>query len=1027
MNTSPAQKVQLTPLTVWERLAYLFGRMIVLFAMFYIPLIFYTLTWRHFAIPKMASFQFLTMLLIVCWIIVACSRRFVRSALATPAAFFFVVIMLTSLVAVNLAEAWETVIFTGACLTVMVLTPKFFTRLRDFEVVVFLLGILCIFVDIYALGQWFNWEYLFSVFDQFGLQKFTHKPVASMGNENYLGEFLNMGLPICLCMIFCHWRKPMELIFYSFVTLLNAVTMLYIDCNASYMGFLFSVPIVLILLAFFKVIPWIERSGFFNASRESLEKTFRHIVVLGILALAILATILASTDNRYRKNMATMASWVDVNGDNRPDGVPPIVFRLQCMDATIRCIRDVPITGIGAGNFKVIHPLYESQLERKVLGTETLARKAHNDHLHHAVEYGVFGLFSWYWIISTSVLAIFWSFQILRRREGAGNSTAGGFPLAEYEKGFYFYLQLGMLGAILTALISCAFGHTFILPSSAVTYWIISGVCVAAFQALHRAERKVPTLIMGVTPEAPTPAQRITRLIPGPVRYAFLFAIVLPFGAMNTYQIIGELWLRQGMILHGEDSDDRIPNYPTMFMCFQKAMQIWPYQMETYYILGRYYIDAIQEFDQAKVLIERGEEDKAIERLRMVGLTRYDREQMLREGIVALQNDIFMNPNYKWAHNNLGVLYDKHQNLTLSELAYSRVFAIDREQIFAHYNLGLGYIRRNLWKKAVERLEFARMFDPSYQDVNRYMANCFINLRDYGRAMTAADKFLSIKILERIDHLSDRYPRKTFQPILDDLEKRDLISALRKAQGMIQFQEPYLYLIYLKIAALQRNDPNGDLDLALDAIQKAELSVSAPPDQEFALEFGDIYLAKNNFGKAAEKYESFLRINPRRADVLRKLATCYLELGDYPRALRAYEPILELDANNWGHELSFARILLANNIPWADVYPHVAKAIALGTDSVREIIVKEDASSYLGPFLVQDEALRKLMGDKYLRMLNIEDKNTLEVNEAPTDATPSAQTSSAVMEASSEENTPLEDESPSTPDISSSTKTGEDG
>ena len=44
------------------------------------------------------------------------------------------------------------------------------------------------------------------------------------------------------------------------------------------------------------------------------------------------------------------------------------------MDAAIRNVVDVD-PGYWSRNFKVTHPLYESQLERKVLGEETLARK----------------------------------------------------------------------------------------------------------------------------------------------------------------------------------------------------------------------------------------------------------------------------------------------------------------------------------------------------------------------------------------------------------------------------------------------------------------------------------------------------------------------------------------------------------------------------------------------------------------------------------------------------------------------------
>ncbi|MGC9330109.1 MAG: hypothetical protein ACP5I1_20905, partial [Candidatus Hinthialibacter sp.] len=217
------------PLSIWERWASLLGRLIILFSMIYVPLVFFTWTWRHYHVPKTASFQYLVLMLTACWAVLAVRRRMLRSPLAAPVSFFFLVVMVTSLWAVNLTEAWETITFLAACMVFILLIPKFLTRLKDFEFLAFLLGIMCLLVDIYALAQWFDWVGWAKDPQYFCfIRKLTHKPVSFMGNENYAAEFLNMALPICFAMMLCYRKKPAQLIFYTIVTLLNAIVMVYI-------------------------------------------------------------------------------------------------------------------------------------------------------------------------------------------------------------------------------------------------------------------------------------------------------------------------------------------------------------------------------------------------------------------------------------------------------------------------------------------------------------------------------------------------------------------------------------------------------------------------------------------------------------------------------------------------------------------------------------------------------------------------------------------------------------------------------
>ncbi len=985
MNTTPPAVPDPSSLTDWERWASLLGRLLLFLTASFVPLVFYTWTWQHYQVPKVAAFQFLMLALTAGWAVTASRRRYVRAPLATPAAVFFLVVMVTTLGAVNLAEAWETVAFTCANMILIVMVPKFLTRYKDYEILVYMYGLMCLLVDLYALTQWFDWESVFRYAGPFGFKDLnTRKPVSFMGNENYAAEFLNMTLPLCAAMILNYRRQAGPFIFFSAITLLNCVTMLYIDCNASYMGFAVSIPVTLLLWIYYKGIPWSLSQGIFRVPRTVLERRFRHTLVAGILACSLGATLLCTLPNPLRTKIVSMVTWVDVDGDLVPDGVAPIVFRLQCMDAAIRNIFDSPIAGIGAGNFKVMHPMYESQLERKVLGEETLAREVHNDHLQHAVEYGVFGQFSWYWLITAAFFGIFASLRILahqriltRESQALGDSTRVGI-FTPNQREFFFYLQLGTAGGLLTALVSCAFGHTFIIASGTVTFWMLTGMSSAVYQKILFAARGIPLSSLGITPEPATRWQNLTRRIPSYGVALIAFGWVVPLGALNTRQMIGETWLRQGMSYH--ESND----YYTTFTCFLNAERIYPYQMETFYILGRYYIDAVMASENA---ILGGE--KAMENLPQ-GLRPDYLPYYNERGIATLQTDIFMNPNYKWAYNNLGVLYDRYYELLkpdsafrkffnipndpakvaaleeASRLTYGRVLSIDKEQVYAHYNLGLGAFKRKDYKQAAERLNMALMVDPSRYEIYRYLAQCFINLEDYTRACRATDKYLEKMIYQRImsiTHSSEE--RKKYALILESLEKGNYLQAAKLARQQLDWQNDELQNFYLKIAT-ELAKVEDQHETALAALNKAEWMVTSPQPAIY-LYYAKLYQSLGQLQSAADKLEEYIRLRPEDGDYARTLRNIYVQLGDLPKAVNTSTSIVKRYPDSWRDLITHARILLGAQAPWKQAFPFVQQAILTGGDEARQTVMEDRPGNFIHLFIDKDPRLQELLGPRLVK------------------------------------------------------------
>ncbi len=884
-----------------------------------------------------------------------------------------------------MGEAWETITFFAASMIFIVLIPKFLTRYKDFEILIYLLGILCLMVDIYALGQWFNWTQLFEFTEKFGIRKLTHKPVAFMGNENYAAEFLNLAMPVCFAMMICFRRKPAQLIFYSLVTLLNAIVMVYIDCNATFAGFIVAIPIATVLMIYFKAIPWSLRLGLFRMSQKEMERRFRQIMVVLVLFISILGTITASFENKIRTKMASMATWMDVNGDLIPDGVAPIVFRLQCMDAAARNIVDAPILGIGAGNFKIMHPMFESQLERKVLGEETLARKVHNDHLWHAVEFGLFGLLAWYWIIAASIYAILCSLRLLEfqnikaTNKNSQDEDYKGIVLHSDVRKFYFYLQWGILTSLIVALVSCMFGHTFVIASSAVIYWLLTGVCVAVYQNLYLAKKGIRNNNLGATNEPVTPIQRNMSMVPRFVWAGFFFLCILPFGVMNTKQLIGETWLRHGMSMHETN------NYKGVFESFNKSMEYYPYQMETFYILGRYYIDSIVAVETALLSNPQNKPGKLPYGLDINKLREYN-----EEGIAILQTDIFLNPNYKWAHNNLGVIYDRYYDflnslkqsvkgdpqelkkveaqlsavMDASKLAYSRVLEIDEEQVMALFNLGLGAIKQHQWKEAIEFLNEAILTDPTRFDIYDYLSSCYREAGDYKRAMRAAEKYLEKDIIELIKKKANVINDPDgIVNIMNALRENNYAVAVNAARLILHWDNNKAYNLYLGIAdALSQSGENPKL--AAQAIEMAEKSNAAPRGDNFVWH-AKIYERLKNYSKAAEKLNEYLRLDPKNDDIRHSLMLMYIQMNDVVQAQKTMAVLVENQPNNWQYLMTYSRLLAGLQQPWEIIQPFVQRAVQIGGDEARKIIVEKQTGNLLYPYLIKESALQAIVGPKF--------------------------------------------------------------
>ena len=94
-----------------------------------------------------------------------------------------------------------------------------------------------------------------------------------------------------------------------------------------------------------------------------------------------------------------------------------------------------------------------------------------------------------------------------------------------------------------------------------------------------------------------------------------------------------------------------------------------------------------------------------------------------------------------------------------------------REQIYAHYNFGAGSFDGGRLQEAIDEFR-ALVVDPSRTELYRFW-HAFVNSKDYTRAMRAADKFLSLTLLQNLmnPYLAGNFPAEAVTEIRNSISQ----------------------------------------------------------------------------------------------------------------------------------------------------------------------------------------------------------------------------------------------------------------
>ena len=599
---------------------------LLLLLTFLTPLIF-TFRATTYNIPKIATVEILAFFAFVLWLVnVSFTRqlRILSSPLNLPILAFLIWEMASAFWATNRFEAMEAVFFHIALITIYFMALNNAGNVRVFVTVMIAAASI---VSIYGILQYLGID--------FTTPKSTPL-VSTLGNVNFAGEYLAMIIPLSVAMLFYSRGKASKIAFGT-ATALMLTHLLLAKSRGAWVG-LAGAGIILL---------------FWDPAKKGHLKLLLYLALIMVVAFSIIYAVSGSGGISSIKEEAI--SVLNVRQSS-------ILFRFLAWKSALRMIRESPLTGVGAGNFKIIYPLYRSSEEWHISGINTRVAEAHNDYLQITSELGLvgFGIFIW---LLVSALRIF---KKLLKTESI--------------------LITGLLASVVSMLISAIFEFPFHNPATALTFWMILGIagalCFKAVPASQPVQKKTRMLLAGA-------------------------AILIGIAPLYTARVaLSDFHLRKVMTYQTRKLWDK-----TIDECKKS--------------INAYYPNTQAHVFLARALLEKEETEKAFVELKTVLHLHpndpwahrclgeiYLKLNQFDSAISSLEKAAELNPAY---FNSLGAAYTKKGMLDEALSSFQKAIATGWDSESTYTYLGIIYEKKGDPNKAIKMYEKALQLNPDYE------------------------------------------------------------------------------------------------------------------------------------------------------------------------------------------------------------------------------------------------------------------------------------------------------------------------
>jgi type IV pilus biogenesis/stability protein PilW len=203
------------------------------------------------------------------------------------------------------------------------------------------------------------------------------------------------------------------------------------------------------------------------------------------------------------------------------------------------------------------------------------------------------------------------------------------------------------------------------------------------------------------------------------------------------------------------------------------------------------------------------------------------------------------------AARNLGEAYMQEGRLTAALREFKKAEAINPDDAFLQYDLGLVFLYRDRYDEAIDYFKRALELKPDYPAALNSMGNAYLRKKDYDKAISYYRQ-----TTEDMLYATPQYPYSN-------------MALAYFAKGEYGLAEKY-FLEALKI------DPRFDRAMA---------------------GLAETYMAMGRYPEAISKLQSAVHVSPNAPSLHYLLAQAYLKFGDYQSAYLEFQKVVELAPN----------------------------------------------------------------------------------------------------------------------------------
>lgn len=582
----------------------------------------------------------------VCLILVSSMRKgVVKSPVDLPVMLFVGINVLSLAVAYNKPIASKVVLAWTSCAVFYFASARILSEERFLNIAKLTAVIAGTVMSIYGIMQIFGMDFV-EWNDMRTMGSFA-------GNANFVAHVLLFTIPLCLAGFISAHNALVKTVY----AVLSAIMVYCLFLSSSRGGWV-GITAGLLFFIFFV----------FRRKAVSAGKPLVWLVIFGVVALLILLPVL----KMYAQDFESIFSFKFTTNN----------FRLLCWKGTINMIRQYPLLGVGAGNYRIKYPLYRLKEEIETSFFER-ATTPHSDYLHFISELGLIGIGLFLWMMTIFYKMLF---SISGIREKFGILLAG--------------LGMGVTATLIHGLFDFNL-HTPVPPVYLMLFLgILSGINAMPLKTENRITYK----------------PKYFHAVFGFCAVAVSFAVLQGF-ASGMYHQSASISAQEATVY----PDSRQQLLESAVQNYRKSAGLNRSNPDLYFEFAKIYENNKYEAESAELYeIERKMDPYRYDTLNNLG-NRYFNMGKYRTAMMMYKQAIRVNPLFIISYNGMGNVYNKTGNREKAILYYQRGLKINPNYIEPLYNLGVLYFNMGKRAEAEELLLKVNALSPGFASVEDWL------------------------------------------------------------------------------------------------------------------------------------------------------------------------------------------------------------------------------------------------------------------------------------------------------------------